>query len=80
MNEVDYKRILERLTNELDFLISQQADPFYLAHILQNYGKEHYTDEDLVEMRGYYEGLKVAREALKKAVAFEEAESWSNWQ
>lgn len=58
--------ILELYKEELDYLISQQADPFHLVFFAKHYNIGNINDEDLVELRGYYKGLKVAREALER--------------
>lgn len=63
---------LKRFKNELDYLIKQQTNPFSVAFFMQNYGKEHFTDEDAIETRGYFKGLKVAMECLEKHIAIAE--------
>lgn len=39
---------------------------------MQNYGKEYFTEEYAIETRGYFKGLKVARECLEKHIAISE--------
>lgn len=68
---MNYKRILENYKNELDYLISQKTDPFHITFMAANFGKKHFKKDDMVELRGYYKGLKVAREALEKQESIE---------
>ena len=64
--------VLEHFKKELAYLIRQQTDSFLIAFFMQNYGKEHFTDEDAIETRGYYRGLKVAMECLERHIAIAE--------
>lgn len=64
--------ILERFIKTLEYEISKQAEPTRFAFIAKNYKKGNVTDEDLIEIRGYYKGLKVAREMLQRIIAEEE--------
>lgn len=66
------ERILERFLKNLDHEISTQAFPTQMMFFIEHYGKEHFKDEDLIETRGYYKGLKVAREMLQRIIAEEE--------
>ena len=66
------ERILERFQKNLDYEISTQTSPTQMMFIMEHYGKEHFKDEDLIETRGYYKGLKVAREMLQRIIAEEE--------
>lgn len=65
-------KILDRFQKNLDYQISQQTNPTLLMFFMQHYGEEYFKDEDAVETRGYYKGLKVAREMLQRIIAEEE--------
>ena len=64
--------VIEHFKNELNNMISCETNPLHFHFFAMNYGKEHFTDEDLIEIRGYYKGLKVARECLEKHIAISE--------
>lgn len=68
MPELDYKEILERFMNNLECEINNQADVFHIAFMLNHYTQGNMTDEDCIEMRGYYKGLKVAREMMQRVI------------
>lgn len=67
------ERILERFQKNLDYMISQKTDLFSLMFFMDHYSEKYFTDEDAVEIRGYYKGLKVAREMLQSIMAEEES-------
>ena len=64
-----YLKIIARFRNKIDFEISKQSNAISFDFLLRNYAKGNFTDEDLVELRGYYKGLKVAREMLYRTIA-----------
>lgn len=63
-----YLKALARFRNKIDFEISTQSDAVSFDFMLRNYAKGNFTDEDLIELRGYYKGLKVAREMLQRTI------------
>lgn len=67
--------ILKRFQKNLDYEISQKTNPSSLAFFIERYGEKYFIDEDAVEIRGYYKGLKVAREMLQRIIAEEEEHS-----
>lgn len=69
MPELDYKEILERFMNNLEYEINKQVDGFHIAFMLNQYKQGNMTDEDCIEIRGYYKGLKVAREMMQRVIA-----------
>lgn len=69
MPELDYKEILERFIANLECEISNQTNEKALAFFAVHYSKGNMTDEDCIEMRGYYKGLKVAREMMQRVIA-----------
>ena len=64
-----YLKILARFRNKISFEISKQSNAISFDFILRNYAKGNLAGEDLAEMRGYYKGLKVAREMLYRTIA-----------
>jgi len=76
---MNYKRIIENYERQLDYLISQKTDPAYIAFLGANLQRGKFKKSELTELKGYYSGLKVAREALQRIIAMEEEESeWQN--
>ena len=78
MPELDFKEIVERYLQNLDCEISNQANEKALAFFAVHYSKGNMTDEDCIEMRGYYKGLKVAREMMQRVIACAEEEAGCN--
>lgn len=64
-----YLKVLARFRNKIDFEISKQSNAISFDFMLRNYAKGNLTDEDLIELRGYYKGLKVAREMLYRTIS-----------
>lgn len=62
-----YLKILARFRNKIDFEISKQSNAISFDFLLRNYANANL--EDLIELRGYYKGLKVAREMLYRTIA-----------
>lgn len=72
-------KVLERFQGNLDYQIAQQINPHSVVFIMNQVKKGNASDEDLIELRGYYKGLKVAREILERIIAEEgEKESHGN--
>lgn len=69
---MDANKVLERFQACLDYQISMQTDTRSVIFIISQVEKGNANDEDLVELRGYYKGLKVAKEILERVVAEEE--------
>lgn len=65
---MNYKRVLKRFRKNLDCEIGTQTEPFHLAFMHKLYTDGKMTGEDCIEMRGYYKGLKVAREILERVL------------
>ncbi len=62
--------ILERVKMELDYMIIQETNPY-----MQKCMKK--TFADVIEARGYYKGLKVAKKCLEKHIALGDyVEKW----
>lgn len=78
MPDLDYKEILERYAKNLDCEISNQHNERALAFFAVHYSKGNMTDEDCIEMRGYFKGLKVAREMLERVIEYEKYEKGVN--
>ena len=64
-----YLKTLARFRDKIDFEISKQSNAISFDFILLNYAKGNLNDEDLIELRGYYKGLKVAREMLYRTIS-----------
>lgn len=62
-----YLKALARFRNKIDFEISKQSNAISFDFLLRNYANANL--EDLIELRGYYKGLKVAREMLYRTIA-----------
>jgi hypothetical protein len=71
---MDANKVLDRFQANLNYEISQQTDVNSAAFIIRQVVKGNAGNEDLVELRGYYKGLKVAREILERIIA-EESEN-----
>lgn len=69
---MDANKVLERFQANLDYQISMQTDTKSAAFIISQVARGNAGSEDLVELRGYYKGLKVAREILERVIAEEE--------
>lgn len=69
---MDTKKVLERFIQNLDYQIAYQNDPSSALFIIRQVAKGNAGDEDLVELRGYYKGLKVAKEILERIIAEEQ--------
>lgn len=69
---MDANKVLERFQGNLNYQIAQQTDVRSAAFIIKQVAKGNAGDEDLIELRGYYKGLKVAREILERIIAEEE--------
>lgn len=64
-------KILAKFHKRLNLEISRKTDALNLLYIMKNKAKGNFTDEDLIELRGYYKGLKVAREILERTISEE---------
>ena len=60
-----FSTILEKFSDSLNCEISKKTDALNLNFIANAYQGGSVSGDDLVEMRGYYKGLKVAREMLE---------------
>lgn len=61
-------KAIARFKRKLDNEISNQKSAFHFGFMLNNYAKGNFTDEDLAKVKGYYSGLKVAREMLQRTI------------
>ena len=61
-------KVLVRFRRKLDNEILNQKSVFHFNFMLDNYAKGNINDEDLAEVKGYYSGLKVAREMLQRII------------
>lgn len=68
-SKINYAAIFDRYMQNLNCEINNEKDPFRIAFAVSNYGKEYFKDEDFIESRGFYKGLRVAREMLERVVA-----------
>lgn len=68
---MDSKKVLERFMENLDYQISMQTDTRSALFMVSQVAKGNAGNEDLIELRGYYMGLKVAREILERIIAEE---------
>lgn len=62
-------RILAKFRKKLSLEISRKTEALNLLFIMKNHAKGNFSDEDLIELRGYYKGLKVAREILDRTIS-----------
>lgn len=62
-------KILAKYRKRLSLEISRKTEVLNLMFIMKNHAKGNFTDENLIELRGYYKGLKVARELLEKTIS-----------
>lgn len=69
---MDANKVLENFINELNYQIASEKDSSQFSFILNQYQKGNVENDDLVEIRGYYKGLKVAKEILQKHMAIQE--------
>lgn len=67
-----YKQILKHFQDELDCEIANEKSLPHVLFLARQRASGNATDDDLVEIRGYYKGLKVAREMLQKQIAIQE--------
>ena len=70
-----YKRVLRGFQEELECEIAQEKSLGHVIFLAKLHQNGQATDDDLVEIRGYYKGLKVAREMLQKHIDMEK-EGW----
>jgi hypothetical protein len=71
---MDANNVLERFQANLNYEISHQTDVHSATFIIAQVAKGNAGNEDLIELRGYYKGLKVAREILERIIAEESEE------
>lgn len=62
----NYQDIIERFYKELVCEISNEKEPAHLMFMLNLKATEQASNDDIVEMRGYYKGLRVAKEMLER--------------
>lgn len=60
--------MLDRYKERLDYEISTKTSPFEFMFMMGNHMNGNFTDEDIAEVKGYYSGLKVAREMLERTI------------
>ena len=76
---MNYECIVKDFMKQLNILINQCTDPQFLAFVASNYANGKFTNDDLSETKGYRNGLKVAREIMKKLINLaEELEEGEN--
>lgn len=63
-----YLKIIARFNRKLNNEIANNSSAWHFNSMWNNYEKGNITDDDLIEMRGYYKGLKVAREMLQRTI------------
>lgn len=63
---------LERFKENLEHEISMQRDVSFIMFTFSNRESGKISDEDLIELRGYYKGLKTAKEILERIEYTEE--------
>lgn len=71
-DKVNYARILSNANNQLDYLISEKTSPTHTDFMLRLFSSKKINEKDLNEMKGYYNGLKVAKEVIRREIAVEE--------
>lgn len=59
------RNILRRYKRKLKQMIKQQNDPLMIAYFANNYGKKNFEQDDMIELKGYFNGLKVAYDMLE---------------
>lgn len=62
-------KVLAKFRKRLNLEISKKTEALNLMFIMKNHAKGNFTDEDLIELRGYYKGLKVANKILERTIS-----------
>jgi len=87
MNEIDFKEICERWLKNIDCEIAKKTDPFYIMFIADMVNKGKANEKDLAELKGYFNGLSVAKQMFEKTLWYyagengieKECEDWYNF-
>lgn len=64
--EPNWRAILIRFLNNLRSEISEEKSAFRVQWVIQNRLNGLIADDDIVESKGYYSGLRTAQEILQK--------------
>ncbi len=59
-------RILEEYEESLTFEIDREINPLFKEFIEKNKGKEGVSEKDIYELKGYFKGLRTAKEILDR--------------
>ena len=60
--------ILNSFRQKIDCELANKNDILRMNFLMKNNKKGIFSDEDLAEVRGYYSGLKVAKEMLQRSI------------
>jgi len=63
---MNYEKILNDLKEELEYHLDQTRTESFVSFTMAQYQKGVFTDDDLSELKGYRNGLRLALELLKK--------------
>lgn len=66
--QIDFKEICERWLKSVDYERSKKTDPFHIMFMANMAAKGDANEKDLAELKGYYNGLSVAREILERVL------------
>lgn len=61
-----YEEILKDFASTLNSEIKQQTNPLQVMFMAENALKGNFSQTDLTEVKGFYSGLKTAREILRR--------------
>lgn len=64
-DKLDYKKILEDSLDWLNHEIGRQKEQTFREFLMKNYINGSLEAPDAAELKGYFEGLRVAREMVK---------------
>lgn len=65
---IDYKRAIELFQKKVNLELSKKTDPYLITFTADRYNKGVFNGEDLAEVKGYFNGLKVALKMLDSAI------------
>jgi len=66
---VNAGRILREYEESLTFEIDREINPFFKEFLKKNKGKEGVSEKDIYELKGYFKGLRTAKEILDRKKA-----------
>lgn len=64
----NYAEALRTFISSINYEISMKTDPLQFHYMMQKALEGKITDQELAELKGYYAGLKVAREIMQRSL------------